>query len=156
MPSIKTTSVCIMLLCPTERACTSADFQELKSLYGKFSTDGCAFPDSLDSSLLQAAQADPTTVFYYQVDPDVGRGCRRSLVSAVAVTINPDASWCLLQHVVSPLARRVSFLADVLTQLERCYSYTLCTASVRPSYLPSMAELGESFYRYLRLPSHPP
>jgi hypothetical protein len=49
-----------------------------------------------------------------------------------------------LHYVVSPLARRVSFVADVLTQLERGNAFTLCTASVRPSYLTSMKELGGS------------
>ena len=132
-----------MLLCPTERARTPADAQELKSLYAKFSSDGCCTVNPvLDSLLVQAVRPNSDTGFYYQVDPDVGKGSKRSMVSAAAATVRPEGLWCHLQHIVSPLARRVSFLADVLTQLERGHSCTLCVASVRPSYLSSMMELG--------------
>ena len=140
-----------MLLCPTERARTSADAHELKLLYAKFCSEGCSVAPVLDELLLQAVQQNSSTGFYYQVDPDVGRGSKRSLVSAAAVTVGPEGSWCHLEHVVSPLARRVSFLADVLTQLERGYSFTVCTASVRSSYLTSMTELGEICLPFLKL-----
>ena len=140
-----------MLLCPTERARTSADAHELKLLYAKFCSEGCSVAPVLDELLLQAVQQNSSTGFYYQVDPDVGRGSKRSLVSAAAVTVGPEGSWCHLEHVVSPLARRVSFLADVLTQLERGYSFTVCTASVRSSYLTSMTELGEICLPFLKI-----
>ena len=134
-------SLAIMLLCPTERARTAADAQELKLLYAKFSSDTAPTLDAL----LQAAQSNSDTEFYFQVDPDAGKGSKRSMVSAAAATVSPDRSWCHLQYVASPLARRVSFLADVLQQLERGHPCTLCTASVRPSYLASMMELGTYF-----------
>ena len=133
-----------MLLCPTERARTPADAEELKALYAKFAADGCSAAPILDTLLSQAVQANSVTGFYYQIDPDVCRGSKRSLVSAAATTASSDGSWCHLHYVVSPLARRVSFVADVLTQLERGNAFTLCTASVRPSYLTSMKELGGS------------
>ena len=137
-----------MLLCPTERARSPADAQELASLYAKFhSEDGSSVAPPLpplDALLSQAVRPDSLTGFYYQVDPDVGRGSKRSLVSAAAATVNSEATCCHLHHIVSPLARRVSFVADVITQLERHYPSIMCTASVRPSYLTSMTELGES------------
>jgi hypothetical protein len=149
--SSQKSTAAIMLLCPTERARTSADAHELKLLYAKFCSEGCSVAPVLDDLLLQAVQQNSSTGFYYQVDPDVGRGSKRSLVSAAAATVGPEGSWCHLEHIVSPLARRVSFLADVLTQLERGYSFTLCTASVRTSYLTSMTELGEICLPFLKL-----
>jgi hypothetical protein len=134
-----------MLLCPTERARTTEHAQELASLYAKFSCDGSCVIPPLDALLSQAVRADSLTGFYYQVDPDVGRGSKRSLVSAAAATVNHEGTWFHLHHLVSPLARRVSFVADLLMQLERHYPSNLCTASVRPSFLPSMMELGGCF-----------
>jgi hypothetical protein len=131
-----------MLLCPTESARTAADTQELKSFYARYSDGHTSEPRVLDALLLQSVQSNSATRFYYQVDPDVAKGAKRSMVSAAAATFSPDGMFCHLRHILSPLARRVSFLADVLTQLERGYSFTLCTASVRPSYLNSMMELG--------------
>jgi hypothetical protein len=131
-----------MLLCPTQRACSPEDAEELKALYAKFSQDGCSTDPVLETQLFQATQSNSATGFYYQVDPDVCRSSKRSIVSAAAATVSPDELWCHVQHVTSPLARRVSFIADVLMQLERGYSIMVCTASVRPSYLASMKELG--------------
>jgi hypothetical protein len=131
-----------MLLCPTERARTPSEAEELKALYAKFSADGCSADPHLETQLSQVTQSNSTTGFYYQIDPDICRGIKRSMVSATAATVSSDGLWCHLQHVVSPLARRVSFIADVLTQLERSFSITLCTVSVRLSYLTSMRELG--------------
>lgn len=130
-----------MLLCPTESARTAADTQELKSFYARYSDGHTTEPHVLDALLLQSVQSNSATRFYFQVDPDVAKG-KRSIVSAAAAIFSPDGLCCHLRHVLSPLARRVSFLSDVLTQLERGHSFTLCTASVRPSYLNSMMELG--------------